>query len=102
MPGLHVLPTTALFPGEGAVLPRGPRHIVEAVKCRLVWASDTRPTTLNMRRMHTYAHQGAGSVCPILNACSVCSPQGLRCVGSPHISKTKTIDPLRCLWELPS
>jgi hypothetical protein len=53
-----VLPTTALCPGEGAVLPRGPRRIVEAVKCRLVWASDTRPTALNMRRMHTCAHQG--------------------------------------------
>lgn len=41
----------------------------------------------------------ACSVCPILNACSVCSSQGLRRVGSPHVSKTKTIDPLRCVRE---
>jgi hypothetical protein len=101
LPRLHALATTALRQGGGAVLPRGPRHIAEVVRRCLTRASNTGATLIKYGQDVHLSTLRAGSMHPILNADDMCSMQGLGRTNNPHVTKAKTIDPLRRAWVTP-
>jgi hypothetical protein len=101
LPRLHALATTALRQGEGAVLPRGPRHIAEVARRCLTRASNTGATRIKYGQDVHLSTLRAGSVRPILNVDDMCSMKGLGRANNPHVTKAKTIDQLRRAWVTP-